>query len=942
MADLARLHAQYDRAAALLARPGAAVHFVGIAGVGMAGLATLLAERGWRISGCDSHPDAPTVPPLRALGVEVAAGHDPAHLDALDPGRGDFVVRTPAADPASPELAAAAARGLPVLDRGAVLAALLDALPCPLVAVCGTHGKTTTATFTATLLRELGADPGWCIGATPPSLGTGARLPVASVLQETALSATAGGAGVSAPRPSPPLVAECDESDGSLALYHPAVTVLGSVDFDHAEHFASEAEFLGVFEAVLSQTTLAVVYNADDPRLRAFIERRMSPSPLLSSLSPLPSNLSPLPTNLSPLTSKSLLPVGTGPAARLRATNLAPSPSGTSFDLSLDGTPLGRFHLPIPGHHNLLNALAAIGAILSLGAIGDILHSSFSILHSREPLQAALASLRLPDRRFEIISTAGGIRVVADYAHHPAEIAACLAMARATLEPGGRLIAVFQPHRPSRTLALGPQFPAAFAEADALALAPVYAASEPDIPGGDIADLYAHFRFQRPPILLRSLGEALPWLRGIARPGDTVLLVGAGDIISLASAFRPGWNAAPPLPPTMEGAEIEPGASAAPLCSYGVGGPVRALARIRTIEALRALLAWCRDTATPWRVLGAGTNFLVPDTGFDGLLLRLEGPAFAGLSTEGAQGDHSPCPWRVGAALPGARLLAEWQRLGYSGLECMDGIPGTIGGWLAMNAGAQGHAIGDCLVSLDVLDPESGDVRTLPRSALNLGYRSATLSLSSGAATARQKSHAEFAEFAEASGAATARDDSHTDSTDSTDTLGANGTDASGAATARLPNPSVCDTGAAASVGNPCYPCHPCETIAPAAGAAASAVSEARPLSSFIILSAVLTSQEQASPSVVAERREVFRAKRFDFRGLRTAGSVFRNPPGDSAGRLLDAAGLKGMRIGGAFVSERHANIFCAGPDATASDLLALIRLARLRVPSLIPEVCIL
>ena len=402
----------------------------------------------------------------------------------------------------------------------------------------------------------------------------------------------------------------------------------------------------------------------------------------------------------------------------------------------------------------------------------------------------------------------------------------------------------------------------------------MYAASEPDIPGGDIADLYAHFRAagSRPPVLLRSLGEALPWLRRTARPGDTVLLVGAGDIISLASAFRPGWNAAPPLPAPVEGAEIEPGASAAPLCSYGVGGPVRAIARVRTVEALRALLAWCRETNTPWTVLGGGTNLLVPDTGFDGLLLRLEGPAFAGLSQEGARGAQPPVLWRVGAALPGARLLAEWQRLGHSGLECMDGIPGTIGGWLAINAGAQGRAIGDCLVSVDLLDPADGTVRTLPRSALALGYRSATLSLSSEATTARRKSHAEFAEFAGTSGI----------------------------------------------------------------------VPEARPLSSFIILSAVFAPQEQATPSVVAERRAVFRAKRFDFRGLRTAGSVFRNPPGDSAGRLLDAAGLKGMRIGGAFVSPKHANIFCAGPDATASDLLALIRIATLRVPRLVPEIRVL
>lgn len=821
---LALLRAQFARAASLLAPTPStpSVHFVGIAGVGMAGLATLLVRRGFRVTGCDTHPDAPSVPPLRALGIEVIAGHDPAHLAALDPSRGDFVIRTPAAHPASPELAAAAAQSLPVLDRGPVLAALLKSLPNPLIAVCGTHGKTTTATFATQLLRALGLSPGCCIG-TP---GGTAAVPSVATEDDVQPSSTAS-----------PFVAECDESDGSLALYHPAVAVLGSIDFDHAEHFATEADFRAVFDALLANTSSAVVYNADDSRLRAYIEEQAA-------------------EGSHPWCP---IPVGTVPLARLRATTLEETAAGTSFDLTLDDAPLGRFHLPVPGHHNLLNALAALGALVPFRE-----RCAF-----RAPsLASALSTLRLPGRRFEVVSTADGVRVVADYAHHPVEIAACLAMARATLTPGARLHVVFQPHRPSRTKALGPQFPPAFAGADTLALAPVYAASEPNIPGGDIADLHALFRAtgEAPlqeggsakrreenaghppsPVLLRTLDEALPWLRRAVRPDDTVLLVGAGDIIRLVSSFHPGWTSPPPLPPAIDDVALEPGASAAPHCSYGVGGHVRALAHVHSLPALQTLLVWCRDTDTPWRILGAGTNLLVSDVGFDGLLLRLEGPAFASCTTRVASAKTpSQAGTTVGTALPGARLLAEWQHLGYSGLECMDGIPGTVGGWLAMNAGAQGRAIGDCLVSLTLLDPSDGSVREVPRSALVLGYRSAVLAGS------------------------------------------------------------------------------------------------LRPLSSFAILSAVLAPTEVVMPELVAERREVFRAKRFDFRGLRTAGSVFRNPPGDSAGRLLDEAGFKGRRVGDAFVSDRHANIFCAGPGATASDLLALLRLATLRVPTLVPEICVL
>ncbi len=780
--DLPRLKAQYDSAREFFRAPDATAHFVGVAGVGMAGLASLLHAKGIRVSGCDADESAPTVAGLKAAGIPFSGRHDPKHISSLNPAF-DRIVRTPAADLSSPELAAAAERGLPILDRGTVLAAFLDFLPNPLIAVCGTHGKTTTATFATSLLRAFGLAPGCCIGAP----NAPAALP----------GSPEGSA--DSPRPFAPFVAECDESDGTLALYHPALTVIGSIDFDHAEHFDSEAEFRSVFDSVLSQTRHAVVYNADDASLHAYVGSAARHA-------------------------WRAFPVGTTSAARLRATAVKEEgSSGISFNLSFDGTPLGRFHLPIPGLHNLSNALSALAAV-SLTVP--------SVLDDPARLQSALDGLRLPGRRFEVVSSSGGIRVIVDYAHHPTEIAALLRMARATMSCKGRLIAVFQPHRPSRTLALGPQFPAAFAEADLVALAPVYAASEPDIPGGSIADLYAHFRAAgQSPVLLQSLGDIHPWVRNTAKSGDTVILVGAGDIISVASAFRSDWSTPPLLPPSMDGAEILPGASAAALCSYGVGGPVRALVKVHNLPALRALLAWCRDTATPWRIIGSGTNLLVPDVGFDGLLLRLDG----GL------GGSSPS---VATSLPGAALLAEWQSLGFSGLECMDGIPGTVGGWLAMNAGAQGHAIGDCLVSLDLLAPD-GVLHTVPRAALDLGYR-----------------HAAW---------------------------------------------------------------------------------RGRPLSETVILSAVFAPQERTTPETVAARRQEFRRKRFDFSGLRTAGSVFRNPPGDSAGRILDSAGLKGIRIGGAEICPRHANIICTHPGATASDVLALVQIAQQRSPvPLTPEIQIL
>ena len=448
------------------------IHFLGIGGVGMAGLAFLLKKRGQDISGCDKYA-SPRTDWLVRNDISVEIGHSPSHLEAVDE-----LVITPAVPPDNPELAAARAAGLTVRSRGEVLASLVNETDG--IAVCGTHGKTTTATFTTRLLQNLGAHPSWCIG------GETGSVPVAGVGTGPIVSGT--GPTISG---TGPLVVEADESDGTLALYHPHTLVLNAVDFDHLEHFSSKEDYFDCYRAVIRQTSDAIIVCADHPQALALVEG-VCPHEAAGRRFP------------------QFVTFGFSPKAQVNAADWP--------------------DIPVLGRHNVANALAAIAVALSRG-------------FTREQIAAALpdAVSALPDRRFELVAESDGVRVYTDYAHHPAELKCAIDMAHA-LHPT-RLRVLFQPHRYSRTKALRDEFPPAFATADEVVLAPVYAAFEKPIPGGDITDLYAAFGEQTPHagdgglsphvILARSIDEGWQHLIRTARPGDILMLLGAGDIINL-------------------------------------------------------------------------------------------------------------------------------------------------------------------------------------------------------------------------------------------------------------------------------------------------------------------------------------------------------------------------------------------------------------------------
>lgn len=430
--------------------PDSRVHLMGVGGIGMAGVARLLAAKGLRVTGCDG--GAPrTMDWLRSCGIPATTGHDAAHLDNVD-----WAIYSPALQPGHFERVAAEQRGLPLFRRGQVLPVLAESWKT--LAVSGTHGKTTTSAMIAHILRTCGANPSWCIGGELPPDGAPAGI-----------------------GPSEWLVIEADESDGTLAHYVPEIAVITNIEFDHMEHFASKEAMVDCFRAFAGQAA-AVVFCADDPAS----ERVGGAAKGIS--------------------------YGFSANADFRAEEWQADRAGTRFRVR--GAAVA---LPLLGRHNVRNALAALAAC---GRCGIALETAC----------AALGSFALPKRRFEPVATARGIRVIADYAHHPSEIKALI---DATQQAGAeRIWAVFQPHRYTRTLALGADFPPAFDGVAGVMLLPVYAASEPPLAGGTSEDLLKHFwKHHGPPAeLAKNLEEAASRVAARWAAGDWVLVIGAGDV----------------------------------------------------------------------------------------------------------------------------------------------------------------------------------------------------------------------------------------------------------------------------------------------------------------------------------------------------------------------------------------------------------------------------
>lgn len=442
------------------------VHFTGIGGVGMAGLADVLRQRGFMISGSDMAENRFT----RAF-AEHGAVITKGHQDHVPEGT-ELLVYTSAVRADNRELLAARAQGIPCLRRGEALAAAFRAKgERRLIGVAGTHGKTTTTALLGHLLSSLHDEPGWVVGGESSQLG--------------ALACDGN-----------PVAVECDESDGTLVHYQPTVGLVTNIEFDHMETFADAEAFLAIFKTFAANSERLVVCG-DDSMARGLGEDGLT--------------------------------YGFGEDCELRGVDLELAADHSLFAVGgVDGI---RFRLGVPGRHNVLNALGALGA-LALDTGADVKGVGQFIQTQAEALGPALASFQSVGRRFETVFDRDGLRVISDYAHHPTEIRVVLETARA-LKPK-RLLAVFQPHRFSRTKALRAAFPPAFAGVDCLWLLPVYAASEDPVPGGTGKDLLAEFGDDVAVNWIPSLGDAEACIRPVLRPGDLLLILGAGDVVRLA------------------------------------------------------------------------------------------------------------------------------------------------------------------------------------------------------------------------------------------------------------------------------------------------------------------------------------------------------------------------------------------------------------------------
>src|SRR5262245_28338262 len=437
----------------------------------MSGIARIMIARGVTVSGSDS-ADGDQLAALAALGADVHVGHAERSVAGAD-----TVVVSSAIRPDNPELVAARAAGLRVLHRAAALASVM--LGRRGVAVAGTHGKTTTTSMITTALRQCG--PGYVIGG---------------ILTETGLGAEDGTGEV--------LVAEADESDGSFLMLSPEVAVVTCVEADHLDNYSSLAEIEDAFAAFARRITPGgvLIACADDPGPRA-------PAAAAAALR------------------IRARPYGEAAGADSRITSVAPH--GMSVSLEIRGAPAGaaggarpaRLQVGVPGRHNALNAAAAYAAVLELG------------LPAARAGQVAdgLAAYRGPRRRMEPKGEAGGVTVLDSYAHHPTELAADLRAAR-DIAPGGRVIAVFQPHLFSRTRIFAGQFGTALGLADEVFVLDVYPAREDPEPGVT-GELVASAVPGGRAVFLPDRAAAPGAVADTARPGDLVLTMGAGDVTAL-------------------------------------------------------------------------------------------------------------------------------------------------------------------------------------------------------------------------------------------------------------------------------------------------------------------------------------------------------------------------------------------------------------------------
>lgn len=436
------------------------IHFVGIGGIGMSGIAEVLLSLNYAVSGSDLR-ETDVTRRLVEHGATVHEGHRASHVTEVD-----VVVVSSAVPETNPEVAEARRLGIPVIPRAEMLAELMRLKYG--IAIAGSHGKTTTTSLVAHLLLHADLDPTVVVGGKVNHLGSSARLGQGEYL-----------------------VAEADESDGSFLVFAPTIAVVTNIDAEHMEHYGSMDVLRDSFVRFINRVPFygLAVLCLDHPEVQ----------------------------HLIPKVDKRYVTYGFSSQASWHARDVQSSAGATDFEVIHDGESLGRFHLPMVGEHNILNSLAALAVADEMGV-------------TAEQLREGLATFEGVQRRFTIRGEASGITVVDDYGHHPTEIQAVLEGARHAYDR--RIVAIFQPHRYTRTRDCIDGFAVAFNEADKVVVTDVYAAGEAPIEGYDAARVVDAIRGHghRDVTRVGDLGQVAGHLEKELKDGDLVITFGAGDV----------------------------------------------------------------------------------------------------------------------------------------------------------------------------------------------------------------------------------------------------------------------------------------------------------------------------------------------------------------------------------------------------------------------------
>lgn len=572
------------------------------------------------------------------------------------------------------------------------------------------------------------------------------------------------------------MVIEADESDGTFLALHGDHAIVTSLDPDHLEYYGSRERLDEAFVDFVRNIGGSTVVCRDDADTGPLLELG------------------------------NVITYGVHADADLRISMPVVGRFDTTCTAWFRGQELGSLTVGLPGHHNALNAAGAAALALDLGV-------------SFESVQQGLAAFTGVARRFERRGSAAGVTFVDDYAHLPAEVEA--AIGTATAGTWGRVIATYQPHRFSRTQALGHTFAESFRGVDHLVLTGIYPSGEAPRDGVTGRIVFDAVKQACPELSItyaETLDDVVRELTSVLQVDDLCLTLGAGDLTTVPDRVRAAMHTAwaTDLAASIPSSQVLVGESLGDRTTYRVGGDAQTLVEVATTDDLIRLVAATNAIDTPILVVGRGSNMLVADDGFEGVAIVLVGD-FERTSVEGST-------VTAGAAVPLPALARQTAAAGLAGFEWAVGVPGTIGGAIAMNAGGHGSDMAASVVSVSVLDVTTGTITSRSLDDLAFGYRHSSITA----------------------------DDVVVDAT---------------------------------------------LELAPGDPADGSALIS-----------------------------EIVRWRREHQPGGQNAGSVFTNPVDDSAGRLIDAAGGKGRRVGSAEISTKHANFIQADQNGSADDVVALMR----------------